>query len=84
VSRPADDRVGARHLQVDAVAKERADVLELVLDHRRTLEREAPRDHGHFLGEAHRAEHLRTEHARVAALDPPARVYVYVCVRVSL
>jgi len=62
-SRPAHGRVRARQVEIDPVAKEGADVLELVFDHRRTLERHAPCNHRHALGEPHWPEHLGPEDA---------------------
>lgn len=58
------------------MTEEVADVAQAVLDHRRALEREAPGDHAHVLGQAHGAQHLGAEHTRVADLRPLVQVRV--------
>lgn len=40
-----------------------------VLDHRRTLQTQSPTENPHPLGNAHRLEHLRSEHPAVSNLD---------------
>lgn len=52
------------------MAEQVADVLDLVLDHGRSLEREPPGDHPDVFGQAHRPEHLGSEHPTVANLGP--------------
>ena len=52
------------------MAEELMDVVDSVLDHRRALEGQAPRDRGDVLVEAHRLKHLGPEHAAVADFHP--------------
>ena len=50
-------RGGKRYL----VAEQVSDILQVVVDHRRTLQTESPRDDVDVIWEAHRAQHLWPE-----------------------
>ena len=68
-AQPADG-VPLDHAEVDLVAKQVTNVVNAVQDHGGPLQPEAPCDDVHILGEAHRPQHLRAEHATVAHLYP--------------
>ena len=64
------DWVSARVINVDLVAEEVANVANVVIDHGGPFERQTPGDHAHIFRQAHRFEHLGTEHTRVSNFDP--------------
>mmetsp|Transcript_6548 Transcript_6548/g.20442 ORF Transcript_6548/g.20442 Transcript_6548/m.20442 type:complete len:390 (-) Transcript_6548:118-1287(-) len=61
---------------VGLVAEEVADVRDAVLDHGRTLQRQAPGDDSDVGRQAHGREHLRPEYARIADFGPLLEVGV--------
>ena len=71
------------------MAEKVADVLDLVLDHGRSLQGQTPGDDSNVLRETHGPQHLWPEHAAVADLRPFAQLRViskdlhgWLCVRI--
>ena len=52
------------------MSKQLANVLAVILDHGRSLERQTASDHAHILRDAHSPQHLWPEHTTVADLGP--------------
>ncbi len=68
-TKPADG-VSLDHPKVDLVAEQISDVVDTVQDHGWPFEAQAPCDYVHILWKPHWAQHLWSEHAAVAHLNP--------------
>lgn len=65
-------RSGPCHIHF--VPKEISNVLNAILDHGGTLQREAPSNYPHIWWQSHRHQHFRTENTRVSNLCPLLQV----------
>ena len=66
----SNQRKSTTPIQIQVMTNECTDIGKMVFDHGGTLEGETPRDDGDVWGQAHGEEHLWSEHAAVADLDP--------------
>lgn len=66
----SDGGIALDEIEIDLVAEQVTDIAYGVLDHGRTLKGETETVDAEVTGQAHGFEHLWSEHARVANLDP--------------
>jgi hypothetical protein len=52
------------------VTEEISDVLDVVVNHRRSFKTETPSNNADIFGKSHRSQHLRSEYTRVSDFNP--------------
>ena len=65
-----DRRITLHKVQIHLMPQQLPNILDAVLDHRRSLQTQTPTIDPHIRRQTHRLQHLRSEHAAVANLYP--------------